>query len=134
MLGHVDPHDILQQNRWRRRKRKDKKGEKRKSYVKGKVINGQHELYTLSIAVMLGVRTSIGTTNSRMSAANGRHWLTSDDFMATEKYEFSPKVRYNIMEFKCNRTERRVQLTPILTNFTGRSQNTSPSASSHFQV
>lgn len=58
-----------------------------------KVINGQHELYTLSIAVMLGVRTSIGTTNARMSASNGKHWLTSDDFMASEKYEFSPKVR-----------------------------------------
>ncbi len=56
-----------------------------------KVINGQHELYTLSIAVMLGVRTSIGTTNARMSASGGRHWLTSDDFMASEKYEFSPK-------------------------------------------
>jgi hypothetical protein len=58
-----------------------------------KVINFQHELYTLSIAVMLGVRTSIGTTNAKMSAADGRHWLTSDDFMAAEKYEFSPKVR-----------------------------------------
>jgi hypothetical protein len=30
------------------------------------------------------------------SASNGKHWLTSDDFMATEKYEFRPKVRpYN---------------------------------------
>jgi len=91
VLGRVDPHDILQQHRWKRRKRKGNKKDERKSYVKGKVINGQHELYTLSIAVMLGVRTSIGTTNARMSASGGRHWLTSDDFMASEKYEFSPK-------------------------------------------
>jgi 1-phosphatidylinositol-4-phosphate 5-kinase len=27
-----------------------------------------------------------------MGAAAGKHWLTSDDFMASEKYEFSPKV------------------------------------------
>jgi 1-phosphatidylinositol-4-phosphate 5-kinase len=60
--------------------------------VKGKVIDGQHELYALSIAVMLGVRTSIGTTNAQMTA-EGRRWLTSDDFMAIEKYEFRPSVR-----------------------------------------
>ena len=53
------------------------------------VIDGQHELYALSIAVMLGVRTSIGTTNARMSNEQ-RRWLTSDDFMATEKYKLKP--------------------------------------------
>lgn len=53
------------------------------------VIDGQHELYALSIAVMLGVRTSIGTTNTRMSSEEKR-WLTSDDFMATEKYKLKP--------------------------------------------
>jgi len=37
VLGHVDPHDILQHNRWKRRKRKGKRGSERKSYVKGKV-------------------------------------------------------------------------------------------------
>jgi 1-phosphatidylinositol-4-phosphate 5-kinase len=61
--------------------------------VKGKVIDGQHELYALSIAVMLGVRTSIGNTNSQMMV-EGRRWLTSDDFMATEKYEFKPSVSF----------------------------------------
>ena len=53
------------------------------------VIDGKHELYALSIAVMLGVRTSIGTTNARMSNEEKR-WLTSDDFMATEKYKLKP--------------------------------------------
>lgn len=58
-----------------------------------KVIDGQHELYTLSIAVMLGVRTSIGATNNKLSTIKMSRWMSSDDFMATEKYIFSPKVR-----------------------------------------
>ena len=41
----------------------------RKSYVKGKVIDRQHELYTLSFAVMLGLRTSIGTTNGVLASS-----------------------------------------------------------------
>jgi len=89
ILASSDPHDIIQNQRWRRRKKSRRKQDCRKSYVKGKVIDGQHELYALSIAVMLGVRTSIGTTNAQMTA-DGRRWLTSDDFMATEKYEFKP--------------------------------------------
>jgi len=39
--------------------------------------------------VMLGVRTSIGSTNAKMNLKEKR-WLSSDDFMATEKYEFRP--------------------------------------------
>jgi 1-phosphatidylinositol-4-phosphate 5-kinase len=54
------------------------------------VIDGQHELYALSIAVMLGVRTSIGATNHQLMAEKNGRWLTSDDFMATEKYKFKP--------------------------------------------
>jgi 1-phosphatidylinositol-4-phosphate 5-kinase len=52
--------------RWRGKKN-DNDGEM-KSYVKGKVIDGKHELYTLSIAVMIGVRTSISKTNSLLQA------------------------------------------------------------------
>lgn len=53
-------------NRKQRHEKQKKKKEKhtRKSYVKGKVIDRKHELYTLSLAVMLGLRTSIGTTNT----------------------------------------------------------------------
>jgi 1-phosphatidylinositol-4-phosphate 5-kinase len=65
--------------------------------VKGKVIDGQHELYTLSIAVMLGLRTSIKNTNKLLSAGDldvggKRRWLDSDDFMSVEKYVFRPSV------------------------------------------
>jgi hypothetical protein len=95
LMGALDPHNMLQVQRWRRKKRGGKK--KRKSYVKGKVIDGRHELYTLSIAVMLGVRTSIARTNTIISSSDGsgKKILSPQDFMAEEKYEFAPKVRRN---------------------------------------
>lgn len=85
----VDPHDILKLTRWRRKKRKGKQKKERKSYVVGKVIDGQHELYAQSIAVMLGVRTSIARTNGLITAdEHKKRWLTPEDFLRTEKYEF----------------------------------------------
>lgn len=88
----VDPHDILKLTRWRRKKRKGKQKEKeRKSYVTGKVIDGKHELYAQSIAVMLGVRTSIARTNGLITAEeHKKRWLQDEDFLKTEKYEFRP--------------------------------------------
>jgi 1-phosphatidylinositol-4-phosphate 5-kinase len=79
---------MLKMLRWRRKKRGDEK--ERKSYVKGKVIDGEHELYTLSIAVMIGVRTSISKTNSILTSGPKR-WVLPQDFKTTEKYEFRPK-------------------------------------------
>lgn len=65
---------------------------KEKSYVKGKVIDGEHELYTLSIAVMIGVRTSISRTNTELnSLLPNKRWIRMEDFRSTEKYEFHPK-------------------------------------------
>jgi hypothetical protein len=92
LMGALDPHNMLQLQRWRRKKKGGKK--QRKSYVKGKVIDGRHELYTLSIAVMLGVRTSIARTNTIISSSDGpgKRMLSPQDFMAEEKYEFAPKV------------------------------------------
>ena len=90
MLSHVDTHDLLKLLRWRR-KRKGDDVKAQKSYVKGKVIDGQHELYTLSIAVMIGVRTSISRTNSELNSGPGHRWVKPLDFRATEKYEFRPK-------------------------------------------
>ena len=80
--------------KWVRRRRHKEKDKIQRSYVKGKVIDGQHELYTMSIAVMLGMRTSIGRTNMRMAETshNERRWLDNDDFMAVEKYVFRPRV------------------------------------------
>ena len=90
MLDQVDTHDLLKLLRWRRT---EKKGHKKqpKSYVKGKVIDGEHELYTLSIAVMIGVRTSISRTNTELNSGPGHRWVKPMDFKAAEKYEFRPK-------------------------------------------
>ena len=78
--------------KWKKRKKKLQKKHGRKSYVKGKVIDGQHELYALSIAVMLGLRYSISLTNEQLfhDKSEGRFWLESDDFMRCEKYVFRP--------------------------------------------
>lgn len=76
--------------RWKRKK-KDSRETLAKSYVKGKVIDGEHELYTLSIAVMIGVRTSISKTNSEINDGEKRRWVRPMDFRTTEKYEFRPK-------------------------------------------
>ena len=63
---------------------------KPKSYVKGKVIDGEHELYTLSIAVMIGVRTSIAKTNHILNSGPHKRWVIAQGFKSTEKYEFRP--------------------------------------------
>jgi len=84
-----DPYDIILKQEYRRRRKRDSEKDSRKSYVKGKVIDRKHELYALAIAIMLGVRTSIGQTNKKMTSEK-RRWLHSDDFMATEKYKFKP--------------------------------------------
>ena len=73
----------------RKMKRKMKKREKKKAkrnYVKGKVIDGHHELYTLSIAMMLGLRYSIFLTNNQLveDKKDDRMWLDSDEFMKVE--------------------------------------------------
>jgi 1-phosphatidylinositol-4-phosphate 5-kinase len=86
VLGSVDPHDLLRLVRWR-----GKRPKKNKSYVKGKVIDGEHELYTLSIAVMIGVRTSISRTNTELNKGPTQRFVNGQDFRATEKYEFRPK-------------------------------------------
>ena len=80
--------------KWVKRQRSIERSKNKRSYVKGKVIDGKHELYTMSIAVMFGMRTSIGRTNLAMSqtAHNERRWLDNDDLMAVEKYEFPPRV------------------------------------------
>lgn len=79
---------------WVKRRRQQEEDKKLRTYVKGKVIDGQHELYTMSIAVMLGMRTSIGRTNMQMAETshNDRRWLDPNDTMAVEKYVFPPRV------------------------------------------
>jgi len=109
----LDPHSMLQVQRWRRKKRGGKK--KRKSYVKGKVIDGRHELYTLSIAVMLGVRTSIARTNTIISSSDGgrKKILSPQDFMAEEKYEFAPKGSPTTPPHKLSHTFKFKDYAPV---------------------
>eukprot|EP00536_Pseudo-nitzschia_multiseries_P001746 jgi/Psemu1/250955/estExt_Genewise1Plus.C_220109 len=113
LMGAIDPHNMLQVQRWRK-KRKDGKKE-RKSYVKGKVIDGKHELYTLSIAVMLGVRTSIARTNTIISSSDGaeRKILSPQDFMAEEKYEFKPKGSPTTPPHKLSHTFKFKDYAPV---------------------
>jgi 1-phosphatidylinositol-4-phosphate 5-kinase len=89
VLGNVDPHDLLKLQRWR--KKNSGQSTAQKSYVKGKVIDGEHELYTLSIAVMIGVRQSISRTNVELNSGDAKRWVRIQDFRTTEKYEFRPK-------------------------------------------
>ncbi|KAL7578372.1 hypothetical protein ACA910_012774 [Epithemia clementina (nom. ined.)] len=89
VLGAVDPHDMLKVLRWRKKKKGQEN--KPKSYTKGKVIDGEHELYTLSIAVMIGVRTSISKTNNVLNSGPSKRWVLPQDYRTTEKYEFRPK-------------------------------------------
>lgn len=57
----------------------------------GKVIDGEHELYAQSIAVMLGVRTSIAKTVAMITSdAHKKRFVKKSDFYQTEKYEFRP--------------------------------------------
>jgi hypothetical protein len=48
----------------------------------------------MSIAIMLGMRTSIGRTNMQMAETSHdeRRWLDNVDLMAVEKYVFPPRV------------------------------------------
>ena len=74
-------------------KRRHHSSDNLRSYVKGKVIDRQHELFIMSIAIMLGMRTSIGRTNMQMAETehDERRWLDNDDLMSVEKYIFPPK-------------------------------------------
>mmetsp|Transcript_15613 Transcript_15613/g.34113 ORF Transcript_15613/g.34113 Transcript_15613/m.34113 type:complete len:881 (+) Transcript_15613:196-2838(+) len=89
VLDAVDKHDMLKVVRFRKKNKGEDK--KPKSYCKGKVIDGEHELYTLSIAVMIGVRTSISKTNIVINSGPSKRWVLPQDYRTTEKYEFRPK-------------------------------------------
>lgn len=102
----------------RKMKRKMKKREKKKAkrnYVKGKVIDGKHELYTLSIAMMLGLRYSIFLTNNQIleDRKNGRMWLDSDEFMKVEKYIFRPDGGQNTPPHQLSHTFKFKDYSPL---------------------
>jgi 1-phosphatidylinositol-4-phosphate 5-kinase len=93
LLGAMEPTDILSMIRWRGKKDSSQVA---KSYVKGKVIDGEHELYTLSIAVMIGVRTSVSNTNNLIaghSDAHGDNARKSRHRSADKSFESRDRVR-----------------------------------------
>jgi hypothetical protein len=63
---------------------------KRSRNFKGKVIKGEHELYTLTAGMMLGMRCSIGNVTN-----TSRHDLTLTDFSYVEKINFPPEGNTN---------------------------------------
>lgn len=99
----------------KRKLKKREKKKKKRSYVKGKKIDGQHELYTLSIAMMLGLRYSIFLTNNQIAEdrRNNHMWLDSDEFMKVEKYIFRPDGRDNTPPHQLNHTFKFKDYSPI---------------------
>lgn len=84
--------EVRMDRKTRRQMKKMEKKNSNRNYVKGKVIDGTHELYALSIAMMLGLRYTIFLTNKQLleDKQNNRFWLDSDEFMKVEKYIFRP--------------------------------------------
>jgi hypothetical protein len=97
--------------------RSAKKKEKKESrnYVKGKVIEEEHELYTLSIAVMLGLRYAIYQTHRQLEndKKENRFWLDSEEFMRMEKYVFRPDGRQNTPPHKLSHTFKFKDYSPV---------------------
>jgi len=91
------------------------KKEASRNYVKGKVIEEEHELYTLSIAVMLGLRYAIYQTHLQLEndKKDKRFWLDSEEFMRMEKYVFRPDGRYKTPPHKLGHTFKFKDYAPV---------------------
>lgn len=122
--------------KWVNRRRSQEGTKDKRSYVKGKVIDGKHELYAMSIAVMFGMRTSIGRTNLAMSetAHNLRRWMDNDDLMAVVKYEFPPRV--SVIDAESARLDVHVRPNYFATIHckSGKRHHPPASVKSHIQV
>ena len=69
---------------------------KKNENVKGNVIDKEHELYILSISMMIGLRYSIYKTHVCLKENrenDKQEWLSTNEFMETEKFVFSPNGR-----------------------------------------
>lgn len=107
--------EVILNRKMKRKLKKREKKKKKRSYVKGKKIDGQHELYTLSIAMMLGLRYSIFLTNNQIAEdrRNNHMWLDSDEFMKVDKYIFRPDGRDNTPPHQLNHTFKFKDYSPI---------------------
>ena len=97
----------------RSQKRKDRR--ESRNYVKGRLIEEEHELYTLSIAVMLGLRYAIYQTHRQLEndKQEKRFWLDSEEFMRMEKYVFRPDGRHNTPPHKLGHTFKFKDYSPV---------------------
>lgn len=98
----------------RNNKRKESK-KKSRNYVKGKVIEKEHELYTLSIAVMLGLRYAIYQTHIQLEndKKDKLFWLDSEEFMRMQKYVFRPDGRKGTPPHKLAHTFKFKDYSPV---------------------
>jgi 1-phosphatidylinositol-4-phosphate 5-kinase len=107
--------EVLLDRKMKKKMKKPKKKKPKRNYVKGKVIDGQHELYALSIAMMLGLRYSIFLTNNQIlkDRKNVRMWLDSDEFMKVEKYSFRPDGGNNTPPHQLSHTFKFKDYSPL---------------------
>lgn len=98
-----------------RMKQRRKERRESRTYVKGRVIQEEHELYTLSIAVMLGLRYAIYQTHRQLEQdkQEKRFWLDSEEFMRMEKYVFRPDGRHNTPPHKLGHTFKFKDYSPV---------------------
>lgn len=74
-----------------------KKKRKNRSNIKGKVIDGKHEQYLLTIGMMYGIRVAVGRNDVRLhdSSKLGSNAtvdvIRRSDFKTVEKYAFPPR-------------------------------------------
>eukprot|EP00559_Dactyliosolen_fragilissimus_P001992 CAMPEP_0184866398 /NCGR_PEP_ID=MMETSP0580-20130426/22194_1 /TAXON_ID=1118495 /ORGANISM="Dactyliosolen fragilissimus" /LENGTH=685 /DNA_ID=CAMNT_0027366079 /DNA_START=17 /DNA_END=2074 /DNA_ORIENTATION=+ len=74
------------------KKQKKQKKAKKGKHAKGKVILKDHELYVLSISMMLGLNTALHYTDIKLKKDLKKNkYLEADDFNTTQKYTFPPK-------------------------------------------
>eukprot|EP00551_Chaetoceros_affinis_P012856 CAMPEP_0203670428 /NCGR_PEP_ID=MMETSP0090-20130426/6508_1 /ASSEMBLY_ACC=CAM_ASM_001088 /TAXON_ID=426623 /ORGANISM="Chaetoceros affinis, Strain CCMP159" /LENGTH=764 /DNA_ID=CAMNT_0050535289 /DNA_START=24 /DNA_END=2318 /DNA_ORIENTATION=- len=88
---------------------------KKSKNVKGKAIEREHELYTLSIAMMLGLRYAIYNSNIELRTGKDteRKWLRSEEFMHAEKYVFRPDGKYDTPPHKLGLTFKFKDYAPL---------------------
>lgn len=101
--------------KFRRNAKSSREKKKARNYVKGKVIEKEHELYTMSIAMMLGLRYAIYQTHIQLENDKQEHrfWLDSEEFMRMQKYVFRPDGRKGTPPHKLAHTFKFKDYSPV---------------------
>ncbi len=88
---------------------------KKNKNVKGKIIDRENELYALSIAMMLGLRSAIYNTNIELQTGQDteKKWLKCEEFMHAEKYVFRPDGSHNTPPHKLGHTFKFKDYSPV---------------------